>query len=357
MSTTEIDVQRVEEFAGQVAAVIGGGATTAMMVVGDRLGLYGALAGLGPATSQDLASATATDERYVREWLAQQAAVGFVTFDPVDGTFTLPPEHAAVLVEGASPAAMIGAAPIATGMHRGLDQVVDAFRTGAGIPWSEQDPAIFETIERFFGTGYRTNLVSDWIPAVEGAHEALTAGAYVADVGCGRGTPGILLAQAYPESRVVGFDIHEADLEVARQRAADAGVADRVTFEVCSSESYPQDRYDLITFFDAFHDLGDPHAAAVHARSTLADDGILVLVEPRAGDDLASTLATVPVAALNFAASTFLCVASSKSQPGSAALGSQAGEAALREILQGAGFSSVRRAAESPFNMVIEARP
>jgi SAM-dependent methyltransferase len=357
MTTTAIDTNRVVAFAEQVAGVITGGATTAMMVLGDRLGLYAVLARSGPTTSVELAAETGTEERYVREWLAQQAAVGFLRHDAADQTFTLPPEHAAVLASDDSPASMIGAAPLATGLHRNVDTLVEAFRTGRGIPWGDQDPTVFETTERFFRTSYRNSLVGEWIPALTGVHEKLTAGAYVADVGCGHGAALLLLAEAYPASRFVGFDAHEGSIATARERAAEAGVSDRVTFAVASCESYPQDGYELVTFFDAFHDLGDPRAAAVYARAALADDGTLVLVEPRAGDDLDSTLATTPVAALNYAASTFLCVPNSLSQPGGAGLGSQAGERRLREVLADAGFASVRRAAENPFNMVLEVRP
>jgi SAM-dependent methyltransferase len=355
--TTTLDMDRVGTFAELVAGVITGGATTAMMVLGDRLGLYAALARSGPTTSTELARETTTDERYLREWLAQQTAVGFVVHDATAQTFTLPPEHAAVLATDDSPASMISAAPLATGLHRRLDTMADAFRTGQGIPWGDQDPSVFESVERFFRISYRNSLVSEWIPALTGVHDKLRAGAYVADVGCGHGAPLILLAEAYPTSRFVGFDVHEPSIAIARKRAAEADVSDRVHFETSSCEGYPQDRYDLITFFDAFHDLGDPRAAAAYARAALGDDGTLMLVEPRAGDDLKSTLATVPVAALNYAASTSLCVPNSLSQPGRAALGSQAGERRLREVLTDAGFSQVRRAAENPFNMVLEARP
>ena len=357
MTMKNIDMDRVGAFAEHVAGVITGGATTAMMVVGDRLGLYAELARTSPTTSAELARRTGTEERYVREWLAQQTAVGFLAHDPEHQTFTLPPEHAAVLASDDSPAAMIGAVPLTTGMHRGVDDVIEAFRSGRGIPWGDQDPTIFETMERFFRVSYRNSLLPEWIPALDGVHEKLTAGAYVADIGCGHGAALILLAQAYPASRFVGFDVHEPSIVTARKRAADAGVADRITFEVSYCQGYPQDGYDLITFFDAFHDFGDPRAAGAYARTALADGGTLMLVEPRAGDDLSTTLATVPVAALNYAASTFLCLPNSLSQRGGAALGSQAGERRLREVLTDAGFSRVRRAAENPFNMVLEARP
>lgn len=351
-----IDMERVGAFAQQVAGMLVGGATAAMMVIGDRVGLYAALADSGPVTPSQLADRTETAERYVREWLAQQVAVGFLTYDPADGTFTLPPEHAAVLASDDSPAAMIGAAPLISGMHRRTDQLAAAFRTGVGIPWADQDPATFESTERFFRVGYRNSLLTDWIPALEGVHEKLVAGATLIDVGCGRGAPLLLLAQAYPASQFIGYDPHEVSIETATQRAAEAGVSDRVRFEVNYCQGYPDRDVDVVTFFDAFHDLGDPVGAAVHARQSLADDGTLVLVEPRAGDDLATTLATIPMAALGFAASTFLCAPNSLSQPVGLALGSLAGEARLRDVLTEARYRTVRRAAENDFNMVIEAR-
>ncbi|WP_109474319.1 class I SAM-dependent methyltransferase [Ornithinimicrobium cavernae] len=357
MTTTTPDLQKVGAFAQQVGAALAGGATAAMMVIGDRTGLYAALAAGGPLTSAQLAARTGTAERYVREWLAQQAAVGFVGYDPADDTFTLPPEHAAVLASDDSPASMIGGAPVISGMHRRTDQLVEAFRHGTGIPWGEQDPTTFEGTERFFRVGYRNSLLSEWVPALDGVHDRLQAGARVVDVGSGHGAPVLLLAEAYPNSLFVGYDVHPASVETANRRAADAGVSDRVRFEVNHCHGYPDQDVDIITFFDTFHDLGDPVGAAEHARHALATGGTLVLVEPRAGDDLATTLATVPMAAVSFAASTFLCTANSLSQPVGLALGSQAGEARLRDVLTAAGYSRVRRVAENDFNMVLEARP
>lgn len=357
MTTTEIDTEKVGAFAQQVAGIITGGATTAMMVVGDRLGLYAALARSGPVTPAALARVTATSERYVREWLAQQTAVGILTYDAERGRFSLPPEHAAVLATDESPASLIGATPLISGMHRRTEELAKAFRDGTGIAWEEQDPATFETTERFWRVSYRNSLVSEWIPALDGMHERLTAGAYVADIGCGRGAALILLGQAYPESRFVGFDIHEPSIVTARKRAADAGISDRVHFEVAQSHGYPADGYDLVTFFDTFHDLGDPVGAAAYARRTLAADGLLMLVEPLAADDLETTLRSIPGAGLNYAASTFLCTPNSLSQPVGLALGGQAGEARLRDVLREAGYRSVRRVAQNQFNMALEARP
>ena len=357
MTTATLDLEKVGAFAQQVGGMLAGGATAAMMVVGDRTGLYAALAASGPLTPAQLAGETGTAERYVREWLAQQAAVGFVTYDPAAGTFTLPPEHAAVLASDDSPASMIGAAPQISGMHRRTDQLIEAFRSGAGIPWGDQDHATFEGTERFFRVGYRNSLVHEWIPALDGVHEKLQAGARVVDVGTGHGAPLLLLAEAYPNSQFVGYDVHPASIETANQRAAEAGVSDRVRFEVSFAQGYPDRDVDVVTFFDAFHDLGDPVGAATHARRSLADDGTLVLVEPRSADDLATTLGTVPMAAIGFAASTFLCTPNSLSQPVGLALGALSGEARLREVLTEAGYAAIRRATENDFNMVIEARP
>ncbi|NLG21870.1 MAG: methyltransferase domain-containing protein [Actinomycetales bacterium] len=357
MTTATLDLEKVGAFAQRISGMLDGGATTAMMVVGDRIGLYAVLAAGGPLTSAQLAAETGTAERYVREWLAQQAAVGIVHHHPEDGTFTLPPEHAAVLAADDSPASMIGAAPLVSGMHRRTDELAEAFRSGTGIPWADQDPTVFESTERFFSVGYRNSLVSEWIPALTGVHEKLSAGARVVDVGCGHGAPVLLMAQAYPASQFVGYDVHRASVETATRRAVDAGLSDRVRFEVGHCHGYPERDVDVVTFFDAFHDLGDPVGAAAHARQSLAADGTLVLVEPRAADDLATTIGTVPMAAFGFAASTFLCTPNSLSQPVGRALGALSGEAALREVLTEAGFSSVRRAAENDVNMVIEARP
>lgn len=354
--TEGLDLERIGAFAQQVAGTLTGGVTTAMMMIGDRLGLYATLARSGATTPARLAEATGTAERYVREWLAQQAAVGFVSYDAQRQTYTLPAEHAAVLATDDSPASLIGCTPLVTGMHRRIDALATAFRTGEGIAWGAHDPTIYEATERFFGASYRTHLVGDWIAALDGVHERLAAGAHVADIGCGRGVAPILLAQAYPSSRFVGFDVHEPSIEIARTRAAQAGVSDRVRFEIAHCHGYPTDGYDLITFFDTFHDLGDPVGAAEHARAALAESGTMMLVEPLAADRLQDTLA-MPGAGLNYAASTFLCTPNSLSQPVGLALGAQAGEARLRDVLNAAGFPTVRRVAETDFHLVLEATP
>lgn len=353
----DLDMDRVGAFAQQVAGQFTGAVTTAMVVIGDRLGLYRALAASGPVTSAQLAAGTGTHERYVREWLAQQAAAGIVDYDAQAGTFALPPERAAVLADDDSPAAMAGAALMPTGLFRRTDRIADAFRTGEGVAWGEQDEAVFEGTERFFRVSYRNSLVGEWIPALDGVAAKLEAGAHVADVGTGHGAALLILAQAFPKSRFVGYDAHPPSVDVARNRAAEAGVAERVRFEVADCHRYPAEGYDLVCFFDTLHDLGDPVGAAAHARHALADSGTLMLVEPAAFDELGTNLADNPLAAMHYAASTGLCVANSLSQPVGLGLGAQAGQTRLRDVLTEAGFTRVRRAADNPFNVVLEARP
>jgi SAM-dependent methyltransferase len=353
----DLDMDKLGAFAQHVAGTLTGAVTAAMIVVGDELGLYRALAVSGPTTAAELAAATATHERYVREWLAQQAAAGIVGHDPNAGTFTLPPEHAAVLAADDSPASMVGAAHLPAGMFRGTGKIVEGFRTGRGVEVGEQDAAIWASAARFKGVSYRTSLVAEWIPALDGVAERLQAGARVADIGCGYGGARILMAEAYPTSRFVGYDVHPDSIEMARRRAAGAGVADRVRFEVNHCHGYPAEGYDLVCFFDTLHDLGDPVGAAAHARTALAPGGTLMLVEPLAADDLSTNLATNPGAALNYAASTFVCVPTSLSQPVGLGIGAQAGEPRLRAVLAEAGWGHVRRVAENQFNMVLEARP
>lgn len=358
----DLDMDEVATFAQQLAGQITGAVTTAMVVVGDRLGLYRALAASGPVTPARLASDTGTHERYIREWLAQQAAGGIVDHDAETGTFVLPPERAAVLADDDSPASMAGAALLPAGLFRRTDRVAQAFRTGEGVAWGEQDEVVFEGTERFFRVSYRNSLVAEWLPALDGVAAKLDAGARVADVGTGHGAALLILAEAFPRSRFVGYDAHPPSVERARKRAAEAGVAERVRFEVADCRDYPADGYstdgyDLVCFFDTLHDLGDPVGAAAHARRSLADGGTLMLVEPIAHDDLGTNLTDNPLAAMQYGASTFLCVANSLSQPVGLGLGAQAGEARLRDVLAEAGFTEVRRAAENPFNMVLEARP
>jgi SAM-dependent methyltransferase len=307
-----------------------------------------------PAVPADVAREADVDERYVREWLAAQAAGGYVTYDPASERFSLTEEQAFVL---ADPNGMQAAAafliPLAAGTN--IDRIAEAVRTGEGFPWHAHDPRLFEGTERFFRPGYVANLVSSWIPALDGVEDKLRAGARVADIGCGHGSSTLLLAASYPTSQIFGFDYHEPSVEQARKRAVDAGLADRVSFEVASAVGCPGERYDLVAIFDALHDMPDPLEAAQHVREILAEDGTFLLVEPYANDRLEDNLN--PVGRLYYGASTVICVAHSMTEEPRTALGAQAGEARLTDLLHEAGFSRVRRAAETPFNLVLEARP
>ena len=331
-----------------VEAVLGG----AMVVIGDKLGLYRSMAGAGPLTPADLAARTGTAERYVREWLSAQAARGYVSYDGY-GLFSLPDEHAEPLTDETSPACVIGAFEIAVGSVYATDTIAERFRTGSGLAWGAHDDHVLGGCERFFRPGYINNLASTWIPALDGVEAKLAAGARVADVGCGHGASTLLLAETYPASTLLGFDAHDRSIEAARTRAADSGLADRAQFEVASATTF-EGTYDLVCFFDCLHDMGDPAGACAHVLDRLAPGGTLMLIEPFANDDLADNLN--PVGAAYYGFSTLLCTPSSLSQDVGAALGAQAGEGRLRDIVTGAGFSTLRRVAETPFNIVLEAK-
>jgi SAM-dependent methyltransferase len=338
----------VDRAVGDVGALLGG----AMVVIGDKLGLYRSMAGAGPLTPAELAARTGTAERYVREWLSAQAARGYVSYDG-DGLFSLPDEHAAPLTDETSPACVIGAFEIAVGSVYATDTIGERFRTGAGYAWGAHDDHVLGGCERFFRPSYINNLASAWIPALDGVEAKLAAGARVADVGCGHGASTVLLAETYPASTVVGFDAHDGSIDAARKRAADAGLADRAHFEVASATTF-EGTYDLVCFFDCLHDMGDPAGACAHVRDHLAPGGTLMLIEPFANDDLADNLN--PVGAAYYGFSTLLCTPSSLSQDVGAALGAQAEEERLREVVTGAGFKTLRRVAETPFNIVLEAK-
>jgi SAM-dependent methyltransferase len=353
MSIT-IDEARVEEFLGQVASEIGAALNVALVTIGDRLDLYRAMADSQPVHAEELAARTGTHARYVREWLNAQAAGGYVTYDPATDRYTLPAEHAFVLADEASPLAMAGSFQAANAAIESREAVEQRFRTGEGLGWHEHHHDLWHGTERSFGANYRANLVSEWLPALDGLVDKLERGAKVADVGCGHGYSTVLLAQAFPRSTFVGYDYHPASIETARRRAAEAGVEDRVSFEVAGADDYAVDGYDLIAFFDALHDLGDPVAAARHARAALAEDGTCMIVEPFAGDSIEDNLN--PVGRLYYGFSTLVCTPGSLSQDGRAGLGTQAGEPRLRKVLEAGGFGAVRRVAETPFNLVLEAR-
>ena len=349
-----LDIDRVNEFTFQILGDLGATVSAALIYLGDKLGLYQAMADGSALSSAELAERTGTQERYVREWLGNQCAGGYIDYDPTTQNYRLGPEHAAVLADESGPAFMAGGFVTAVGVFQILDKVEHAFRSGEGIDWGEHDHRMFCGVERFFGPAYRTMLVSDWIPSLDGVHEKLQAGAKIADIGCGHGAAAILMAQAYPNSTVVGIDVHQASIEIARERAEAAGVADRVSFECATAQNHMGKDYDLIAFFDCLHDMGDPHAAANRAREALAPGGTLMLVEPMAGDRLEDNLN--PVGRTYYGFSTMICTPASLAQEGRCGLGAQAGEARLRDVLSSAGFETIRRSAETPVNLILEAR-
>jgi SAM-dependent methyltransferase len=349
-----LSMDRLNEFLGRFVSDVGATFHAGMVVIGDRLGLYRALA-QGPMTSADLAAKTGTDERYVREWLHSQAAGGYVMHDAARGTFSLSEEQAFALTDESSPAFIPGAFELATGSLLAVPRIAEAFRTGAGMGWHEHHESVFRGCERFFRPGYIANLVSAWIPSLDGVEAKLKAGARVADVGCGHGASTILMAQAYPASAFTGFDYHEGSIAQARATAERARVGDRVRFEVAPAKGYPGRGYDLVTMFDCLHDMGDPAGAARHVRESLAPEGTWMLVEPFANDEVRDNLN--PVGRVYYAASTLLCTPSSRAQEVGLCLGAQAGEARLREVVTAGGFRQFRRTAQTPFNLVFEARP
>ena len=343
--------ERLEAFMGQFVQDLGAAATAPLVVLGDRLGLYKAMADGEPVTPADLAERTGCRERYVREWLCQQAASGYVEY--ADGAFRLPPEHAVALADDDSPHFVPGAFQLLAAMVKDEPHIRERFRSGEGFAWGDHDHDLFEGTERFFRPGYLANLVESWLPALDGVVEKLRAGARVADIGCGHGASTILMAQAFPASSFAGSDIHPGSIAAAREAAARAGV--EVEFEVASAADFGGGPFDLVCVFDALHDMGDPVGVAAHVRSQLADDGTWMVVEPFAGDAIEDNLN--PVGRVFYAGSTLLCTPNSLSQEVGLALGAQAGERRLTEVLRDGGFAHGRRAAETPFNLVLEARP
>jgi ubiquinone/menaquinone biosynthesis C-methylase UbiE len=349
-----IDTDKLNEFLGKFVGDLGATVAAGNVVIGSKLGLYQALAS-SPATADELAERTGTTPRYVAEWLRGQAAGGYVDYDPAGDKYSMTEEQAFALTDPDDAVYAPGAFLLALGALKATPQITEAFRSGAGFGWHEHDSDVFVGCEQFFRPGYIANLIPAWIPALEGVHGKLQAGATVMDIGCGLGASTILLAQEYPNSRFTGSDYHEGSIELARKRAGDAGVADRVSFEVASASSFSGAGYDLAATFDCLHDMGDPLAAARQVRQALKPDGTWLVVEPAAASDVAGNLNPVGRAYYNF--STLLCVPNALSQPGGYALGAQAGEAAIRQVTTDAGFTRFRRAAETPFNLVYEVRP
>jgi SAM-dependent methyltransferase len=349
-----IDEAKLNAFMGAFVGDLGAVMHAATVVVGDQLGLYKALAS-GPVTPEQLASATSTDPRYVREWLSSQAASGYAHYDASSGMFSLDEEQTLALAVEGSPAFIPGAFQIAVAQFKAIPTIIDAFRSGNGVGWHEHDVALFHGTERFFRPGYAVNLVASWIPALSGVEAKLKKGASVADVGCGHGASTLIMAEAYPASTFVGFDYHEPSIVHARKAAVAAGCADRVRFEVATAKDFPAAAYDLVAVFDCLHDMGDPVGAATHVRSTLAEDGTWMIVEPFANDRLEDNLN--PVGRVFYSASTFICTPASRSQEVGLCLGAQSGEARMRDVVTAGGFGSFRRAAETPFNLVYEAKP
>ena len=357
MSTAQapvLNIEKLNAFVGQFVTDLGAAVHSGMVVIGEKLGLYKALAE-GPLTSAQLASKTKTDERYLREWLASQAAGGYISYDEKSHKFSLTAEQAFTLANEDSPAYLPGAFELALGSLAAVPRIAESFRSGAGMGWHEHEEGVFHGCEKFFRPGYAANLVTTWLPALDGVVQKLESGARVADVGCGKGASTLLMAKAFPKSQFFGFDYHDQSIAGARESATRQGVAAHARFDVAKAKEFPGKNYDLICVFDCLHDMGDPIGAAAHVRQALAKDGTWMIVEPYANDQLKDNLN--PVGRVYYSFSTLLCTPCSRSQEVGLCLGAQAGEARIREVVSAAGFSRFRRAAETPFNIVYEARP
>jgi 2-polyprenyl-3-methyl-5-hydroxy-6-metoxy-1,4-benzoquinol methylase len=355
MSATQIDEAKLEAFMGQAVTDMGAIISAPLMMIGEKLGLYKAMAGAGALTSAEVAERSGAAERYVREWLRNQAAGGYVNYDPESDRYTLPDEQALALADEDSPFYILGVYDSIASLYADEDKITEAFRSGEGMGWHEHDHRLFRGTERFFRPGYRAHLVDEWIPALDGVQEKLERGAKVADVGCGHGASTVIMAQAFPNSEFFGFDYHAPSIERADEVAKEAGVNDRITFATGSAKEYPGDGYDLVCVFDCLHDMGDPVGASRHVLETLDSDGTWMIVEPFANDRVEENLN--PVGRVFYGASTVICTPASLAQEVGLALGAQAGEAQLTEVLKQGGFSRVRRATETPFNLILEARP
>lgn len=354
IETRTINEEKIGAFLGRVVGDLGATASSALVVIGDKLGLYKAMWGAGPITPAELARRTGTSERYINDWLVNQAASGYVEYNSETDRYVLPEEHAVALTDETSPFYVGGGFQVITSAMKSEPKITDAIRTGGGLLWGDHDHGLFEGTERFFRPGYSANLASSWIPALDGVLEKLQTGATVADVGCGHGASTIILAQAFPNSRFFGFDNHAPSIERAREAANQAGVADRVIFEVASSTDYPGSDYDLIAYFDCLHDMGDPVTAVKYARNTIAPDGTVLIVEPMAGETVEGNLN--PVGRIYSAASVLICTPNGMASGGKG-LGTISTEAQTREVFLQGGFTRFRRATETPFNRVFEARP
>ncbi len=349
------EVADLQAFLGRFVGDLGAALAGANIVLGDRLGLYTAVASQQPVSPAEVAQATGTDERYVAEWLRGQAAGGYIEFDPASGTFSLTPAQAACLADPASTTYVPGAFQIAASLYRDGPRIAEAYQSGRGVGWHEHHSDLFEGTERFFRPGYAANLVDAWLPALDGVEAKLLSGASVADVGCGHGASTLIMAQAYPRSTFVGLDYHEASIERARAAAASAGLGDRVRFEVAGAADFPGTGFDLVTMFDCLHDMGDPVGAARHVLASLDANGTWLIVEPAAGDSVADNLN--PVGRVFYSASAMICVPASRDQQGGACLGAQAGAAQIESTVRAGGFTRFRTATTTPFNLVLEARP
>jgi len=353
-SQPALDMEKLNAFIGRFVGDLGAAVHAGMVVIGEKLGLYKVLA-TGPHSSAELAEKTQTDERYVREWLASQAAGGYITYDENSHKFSLTQEQAFALAKEDSPAYLPGAFELALGSLAAVPRIAESFRTGAGMGWHEHNDGVFHGCEKFFRPGYAANLVTSWIPALHDVQQKLEAGGRVADVGCGKGASTILMAKAFPNSQFFGFDYHDKSIEGARETAKREGVADRVTFDVSKAKEFPGKDYDFVAVFDCLHDMGDPVGAASHVRQSLHKDGTWMIVEPFANNELKDNLN--PVGRVYYSFSTLLCTPCSRSQEVGLCLGAQAGEPRIRQVVTSAGFSRFRRATETPFNIVYEARP
>ena len=351
----EVNEDRLNSFMGKMIGDVGAAMSASLMLLGDKLGLYKALAKDGPMDAAALAKATGTAERYIREWLAAQAASGYVEYDSASGKFSMLPEQILALADEDSPVFLGAVGSLVSATFLDEPKIADAFRTGKGVGWNKRSECLFCGTARFFRTSYKHYLVQDWLPALEGVVDKLKRGAKVADVGCGHGVSTRLMAEAFPKSTFYGFDYHDGSIEAARKAASEAGLSGRVHFDTCSAKTFPAQAYDLVCFFDCLHDMGDPVGALRHTRSTLADDGTCLLIEPFAKDRLEDNLN--PVGRVYYAASTMVCTPASLDQEVGLPLGAQAGEARLRDVARQGGFTRFRRAAETPFNLILEARP